>query len=640
MARNIILRVAIVGIIMIMPLTVLFRSGSSGEQFAVSLSELNVSQGSQRQNQDVADPHRNVQSSPVQLTTTEYTSQSSFLATTPPPHDSQLGASTHGAIHDAQLDHNGAAQASQKPDAASPETGASDHDEGVRTAPVAAPQQESNTVHSDEAAHADPAGDLAGSQITGAPPVADGEAAAAASGSSAAGAFCNVSQASASKEEAEASSRHLPPAVFVPPPSSVEAACLPRFAAVAAAANLTPVAVFAPVGPNVVTLRSVSAAETFAALLLPYVVHPPQRPLTVHARPFALPRPEEVDCGDSMFHGRRATPAKVVDLTYIGYEVDVLEMRLYELMDVVDEHFIFEGVWSARNHLKPLFMAASAARIARFLPRVTHVVQDMVAEAEIGPRARDSDHHAAAWKNEGNMRKWVRDAYLKLRVQQGNHASMQQFHNTVFIASDLDEVPSARYVQRLKYCQLAGPRFHIPMTNLHGTADWAAGNWDVPVVLTAEELLKGGHVIMRSGVRARVGTHGGSHVSRVLPGAAQLLKMMYQPDGPVRIPLPDGHGVEVLFEPSRWWRLIAEQLGYDKLKNPPPFGVRRQPAQLGLMQPSHATRYSDHPEPKYRPWLLEHNRERFPYAWVDLWPQAAEWPECPLVPEGPPAAQG
>jgi hypothetical protein len=96
--------------------------------------------------------------------------------------------------------------------------------------------------------------------------------------------------------------------------------------------------------------------------LLPYLDAQPLAPVTVASRP--VPLVDSLDCASPDFVARgvtggsmRSKPARVLDIFPFSYELDVLEMRLYELNDTVDYFVLIESTRTHRGTLKPLGFA-------------------------------------------------------------------------------------------------------------------------------------------------------------------------------------------------------------------------------------------------------------------------------------------
>ena len=88
-------------------------------------------------------------------------------------------------------------------------------------------------------------------------------------------------------------------------------------------------------------------------------------PIEVHERP--VPLNKTLNCANnygSILTGeeRKEYIPKVYDLFPFNSELDLLEMRLYELDDVVDKFVIIEETHSHRGSPKPLFYARNMER--------------------------------------------------------------------------------------------------------------------------------------------------------------------------------------------------------------------------------------------------------------------------------------
>jgi hypothetical protein len=77
-----------------------------------------------------------------------------------------------------------------------------------------------------------------------------------------------------------------------------------------------------------------------------------------------------------LFSGPRpAGPVTVVDLIPFSYELDVLEVRLFELEQVVDVFVIAESTVSFKKWRKPLLLGSvlSTSRFERFREKILYV---------------------------------------------------------------------------------------------------------------------------------------------------------------------------------------------------------------------------------------------------------------------------
>lgn len=125
----------------------------------------------------------------------------------------------------------------------------------------------------------------------------------------------------------------------------------------------------------------------------------------------------------------RAQPARVVDVIMFNREFEVLELRLHELVDVVDTFVIVESDRSHSNQPKPLYFLENKERFAAFLPKIVHVVHT---SNYTDPYAREN-----AQRLEG-YQQGIREA----GVAEGD----------LVIVADADEIPRASVIRTLRMC--------------------------------------------------------------------------------------------------------------------------------------------------------------------------------------------
>lgn len=121
-------------------------------------------------------------------------------------------------------------------------------------------------------------------------------------------------------------------------------------------------------------VRNRSMLERLVLLTMPFISKPPPAPIRVASRPSPLQLPPA--CDGPMWGGLRPKPLRIVDVFPFGWELDLLEIRLFEYEHVVDSFVVFESGFADRGFAKPLFFAANVARFRRFRRKILHVVQD------------------------------------------------------------------------------------------------------------------------------------------------------------------------------------------------------------------------------------------------------------------------
>jgi Glycosyltransferase family 17 len=96
-----------------------------------------------------------------------------------------------------------------------------------------------------------------------------------------------------------------------------------------------------------------------------------------------IAQPVTINCAayPTLFTRQRATPVKIAHFIQLGFDVDTLEIHLYEIYDVVDKIFIIESTLSHFKGIsKPLIWAilVQTDRFGRFRDKVVHFIIDDV----------------------------------------------------------------------------------------------------------------------------------------------------------------------------------------------------------------------------------------------------------------------
>lgn len=108
-------------------------------------------------------------------------------------------------------------------------------------------------------------------------------------------------------------------------------------------------------------------------ILTPYLLAE-RSPIRVSKRP----KPLVLNCSDVQFSmlltGKPRTGyiPKLIDVNPFGFDVDILEMRLFELAEAVDLFVPLESTFTHRGLRKALFIELSRARFLPFRNRILH----------------------------------------------------------------------------------------------------------------------------------------------------------------------------------------------------------------------------------------------------------------------------
>jgi len=162
-----------------------------------------------------------------------------------------------------------------------------------------------------------------------------------------------------------------------------------------------------------------------------------------------------------------AKPSRIFDAFLVSTELDLLEIRLHELIDVVDFFLILEATRSFSGDLRPTLDFAEARadpydhRFAFAEHKIRYtLVDDLVPSPFPSP-----------FTNEATMRNHMETLLLQSGVKEGD----------IVLMSDVDEIPSARTVQLLQACGEGWPSpLHLNMRNYRFSFEFPmadAGYW-------------------------------------------------------------------------------------------------------------------------------------------------------------------
>jgi hypothetical protein len=193
--------------------------------------------------------------------------------------------------------------------------------------------------------------------------------------------------------------------------------------------------------------------STLAALYRRLLIAPPRHALKVTTRP----RPLQLNCRAEkyrkVFTGEtRASPAYLVDMFPIGFELDLLEVRLYETDGVVDATVVAESSYTHRGERKPLYFAAEQHRFAHFQARVKHVLLDCPQVVDLVHSRATRPQDKAVWDIQDAQRRCASDHLNNLTLPPG-----VRDEDVLVLFTDLDEVPSGEDLFHAKHCVWIDP---------------------------------------------------------------------------------------------------------------------------------------------------------------------------------------
>mmetsp|Transcript_132043 Transcript_132043/g.240222 ORF Transcript_132043/g.240222 Transcript_132043/m.240222 type:complete len:481 (+) Transcript_132043:80-1522(+) len=163
----------------------------------------------------------------------------------------------------------------------------------------------------------------------------------------------------------------------------------------------------------------------------------------------------DADCHQSgdVFDGpRKAGPALLIDVSLLGFDLDLFELRLHELEGSVDVFCVIEMPITHRGQDKPLLWARNKdkPRFARFRDRILHVVVDDEHTLAFLHRLYHNRFEPVVWNYEweqekagkAKLKKMLKDVFAKLKP--GQEAVMSYGH--------VDELPSSWNLALVKHC--------------------------------------------------------------------------------------------------------------------------------------------------------------------------------------------
>jgi hypothetical protein len=200
--------------------------------------------------------------------------------------------------------------------------------------------------------------------------------------------------------------------------------------------------------------------------IAPFVALKPAAPLLVVSPPFAAN--DRLNCktdrwsGSSLFTGQqRDYSPLVVDIFIAAAEMELIEARLWELLESVD--YVIIGM-SSKNHRgdpQPNWFQHARDKQSRFtsemLERILLVdVSNCYAHTQAKREAKNINHDAE-WSHQLTQRDclWEHGVLaLKKELLDGRGLKTGIPDDTVFIFTDVDELPDRELVHHIKHCSL------------------------------------------------------------------------------------------------------------------------------------------------------------------------------------------
>ena len=228
---------------------------------------------------------------------------------------------------------------------------------------------------------------------------------------------------------------------------------------------------------------------------------------------------------------KRKQPIRIFDLTEMAYELDILEIRLFELEDVVDEFVLLEGLYTHIGIKKPLFFERNYQRYSRWKDKIKYIVWDERMSLE-SDRLNEKKFGKYDWSLEKKSRSFLMEAFKEL------HRDGEDLNDEdLLILGDLDELPHRDVIAHFKYCEVKENFFPATFDAIFWRFSF---HWlfneicDCPSVVTWKNIKKE-NVPLRENFSSRIGTTAW-HLNRFGPAVMQVVKEFSIAEGSLQLP--------------------------------------------------------------------------------------------------------
>ena len=192
-----------------------------------------------------------------------------------------------------------------------------------------------------------------------------------------------------------------------------------------------------------------------------------------------------LDCSNKIYHSFlnssiREKPARILDLILISYELVVVEMRLFELFDIVDEIIIFETNITFKQVAKPFFFLSNLKRYRKFLDKIVLITpfnitsfnskdlsiksQIIINPDDIPKEYKDSNIAPEFAFNKDHDQFFKIDFTIEDRARMMPLSLYEKYvrkldENEIVIHGDIDEMPNSDIINHFKYCQVIDSKY-------------------------------------------------------------------------------------------------------------------------------------------------------------------------------------
>eukprot|EP00301_Raphidiophrys_heterophryoidea_P027458 c9667_g1_i2.p1 GENE.c9667_g1_i2~~c9667_g1_i2.p1 ORF type:complete len:454 (+),score=91.93 c9667_g1_i2:494-1855(+) len=128
-------------------------------------------------------------------------------------------------------------------------------------------------------------------------------------------------------------------------------------------------------------------AELFVNALTPWIISEPAHDLLVSSRPQSLSYDCQSPRHSHVMNGKPLSdPRFIIDIVAVGYNIDMLEIRLLETFDIVDVFVFYESRVHPRGGNKPLYfdLVRNTPRFSRFSSKILYATPPPSSNSNLG----------------------------------------------------------------------------------------------------------------------------------------------------------------------------------------------------------------------------------------------------------------
>jgi hypothetical protein len=202
--------------------------------------------------------------------------------------------------------------------------------------------------------------------------------------------------------------------------------------------------------------------------LTPWITASPSHDLIVKQRPYILDY-NTTNCGNKRYEkvlsGKpldRNQSIYLIDLVPFGFDVDLLEIRLYETYDIIDAFIIYESPKTQSAHKKPLYyqLIKDQERFQRFQDKILYLSSDDQDLRSLVTRTIHGPTSGPGYlRDRFALERSMRSEPIRLFKEMKNESHplkqqiMNNIHHAWILQNDGDEIPTGEALLHFKYCE-------------------------------------------------------------------------------------------------------------------------------------------------------------------------------------------